>query len=746
MGATELLELARSGDFGKFETRCLELLETGQLELPQLVVPFEQWERRGEAQRLPTLAQMAVETAGAESHPKAALALMKVALVASPKNDALRAQAVELYRAVYGTQPGFELVLEASGLTGGRPVRMALKLLDICLTLKVGDTLISRMDDRVVEVTEIDRDNGLFTLRRDGRTTTLPAPEVVREYDRIAADDFRVVRQLHPDQLLQQIQNDPVAVVIGLIHAHGEMIDSDQLKADLVPRYIDPKAWSKWWTRARDHLKRSPHVIMEGRSPVMLSYSAAGRTLEQEIWDALEGQNEPVDWMTTIEGYLRETAARKEQPDAGLLQRFVAHVEKYYTTVVERRPAEALTCGLLLERLAEKGVPSAGTGEPRSVTVLRDAADPGLLLRGVPHDGLRELGLQSLQTTRPADWHEIAIAWLPTAPAGLLDKLTAGIVEAGHVAAVQRFVDAGLSDPPHHPELIYWLWKGPKVADALRLPSDDELFRLILDTLSGLGRTVTAAPEVVREFRQRAKAALALRSYARVAASVQRMSPEAAITVRRQLDRLEGLGENTPAKLLDLLRDVHPHLWAVKARRVEMWQDPDTIWTTSQGLQLRLAERDEVLNVKMPENARRIGEAAQLGDLSENSEYKFAIEERDLLRARLAQLNDDVTRARTLEPDAVPEDSVGIGSRVTLRDTSSGDERRMTFYGPFDTDVDRGIFSYQAPVSQRIMGTRVGDRVRFPLDGKEVEFEIVQIVNALRERRDAGMSSLAERR
>ena len=40
----------------------------------------------------------------------------------------------------------------------------------------------------------------------------------------------------------------------------------------------------------------------------------------------------------------------------------------------------------------------------------------------------------------------------------------------------------------------------------------------------------------------------------------------------------------------------------------------------------------------MRANAKAIGEAAAHGDLSENSEYRFALEERDLLRARLAQL------------------------------------------------------------------------------------------------------------
>jgi transcription elongation GreA/GreB family factor len=201
--------------------------------------------------------------------------------------------------------------------------------------------------------------------------------------------------------------------------------------------------------------------------------------------------------------------------------------------------------------------------------------------------------------------------------------------------------------------------------------------------------------------------------------------------MKRQIERLEGLGENARARLLDLLRDVHPQLWVVQRVQVAPWEDHETIWCTSAGLARRMAERDEILNIKLPENARRIGEAARHGDLSENSEYKFALEERDLLRARVARINDELSRARTLTPHDVPEDSVGIGSRVTLRDTRSGGERVMDFLGPFETDVDRGVFSYLAPFSQKLMGRRLGERVVITIDNTDTEYEIIGLACAV---------------
>ncbi|MEW6197552.1 MAG: GreA/GreB family elongation factor [Planctomycetota bacterium] len=731
MPGSELMELIRSGRNDDFELRCLELLEEGRLTLPALIAPVEELDRRGQSERLVALVDMVFQSVAPESDPPAGLALARLALAAAPQREDLRRRVLDLYRAVHGQSEGFELILQASGLAGGRPVRQALKLLDLGLALRSGDALISRTDGRVVEVVEIDRVRGLFTLRREGRTTTMPAGEVARDYDRVAADDFRVLRELRPEQLTQQVHDDPVAVVIGLIHAHGERIDADLLKQELVPRFLPAGEWSRWWTRTRGLLKRNPHVVVEGRSPVTLRYTAEALTLEDETWAVVERHKEPLEWLADLEAYLREKAEHKEAPSSELLRRFDDRLRRHAATVRPRRPAEALGTALVLHRLSRKGVALSEEARGLAESMLREADDPGRLLKELTEEGLRELGLEVLRTARPQDWLGYALGWLPTASATLLDALAAEAVAGGHTQAVQAFIDRGLSDPVHHPELLMWLWKGPSCTAALRLPSDEDLFRLILDTVSELGRSITASADAVREFRQRMRSALGHRDYAKAGACLSKLSAAAAITVRRQLQRIEGLGENVPARLLDLLRDVHPQLWAAPPRQVAPWEDRETLWCTPEGLHRRTAERDEVVNVKMPENAKRIGEAASHGDLSENSEYKFALEERDLLRARVAAINDELSRARTLSPYDVPTDYVGIGSRVTLRRLTDGQERVMTFLGPFETDVEQGIYSYLAPVSQKLMGARVGERVTLVVDGRETEFEVVALGNAL---------------
>ncbi len=731
MPASKLLQLVRENDLDSFETLCLEALEGGGLQLAELVPPFEELERHAQAARAATLGQMVLEHLDPQSDPGAALKIARIAVLGDPRNDELRERVVGLYRQVHGDKPGFDALLEMSGLTSGRPARNAIRLIDICLSLQPGDALISRTEEAVVEVLEVDIEHGLITLQHPRRPKTITPLELSREYERVAPDDFRVLRALKPDSLAELLQTDPVAVVIGLIHAHGEALSQDLLKSELVPKHLPAKDWSKWWNRARAKLRRCPHVIIEGRAPVRLRYTAEGWTLEDATWQTFESQGGPGEWLATLEGYLREKKKHKEEPGIGLLARCRAHLDQRQESIREPRPSEALACALVSERIDEI---AAGLGEdPKELTraILRDSTTLAKLIAGLEDDTLWNRALTALAAARPDDVALCTAKLVPVASAPLLDRLVTLACEGEAAELVQGHIDTALADPVDHPEIIYWLWKGPKAETALRLPPDDDLFALIVQTLSALGRTLNPDPLITKRFRGRVRTVLALRGYARAGACLQRVKPDRAITLRTQLERLEGLGNNARLKLLDLLRDVHPEIFVVHRRRHEPWEEPNVLWNTAAGIQKTTGRRDHLVNVTMRENAKRIGEAASHGDLSENSEYKFALEERDFLRARLAQMNRELSLASTLEEYQVPTDHVGVGSRVTLRDSSNNSAQVITFLGPFDADVEQGIYNYKAPVSQELMGLRVGDRKTLTMDDRECELEVVEIASGL---------------
>jgi transcription elongation factor GreA len=732
MPQTQLLDLIESGDFESFDNRCLELLQGGEIKAAELVKPFDALRAKGEDDRLKTLTPMVFESLQWEADPRGNIELLKAALGADPKNPQLRKHLIESYQRVYGDQEGYNEILTASGLEAGRAFRNASKVMEFGFELQIGDVLIGRLDDNAVEVAEIDRSNALFTLRRESRRITIPANELARDYDQVDNNDFRVLRQLYPDRLNELIESDPVAVVVGLIRANDGPIDQELLRDELVPRYMDSKSWSKWWTKTRTKLKRDRHILLEGRAPVVISYTKKGQTIEDEARAAFSAAKSAPLWLDTIDNYYKESEALKSEPDAALVAEFVAKLKSVIELARARRPLEALEAALVLIALNQRGVADTDDGQELAVELVKESADPFKLLSGLPSQALWSAAFPVIKTARPDEYATLMAKLIRTAPAALLDHMAEEAVAGEALNGVQKSIEKALDNPVEYPEMVYWMWKGPKPIEGLHFPADELLYEEIMDTLLALGRNLNPSADVMRVFRTRMRAALSLRDHGKVREVYQASEYSRGVTLKSQLRRLEGMGETIKVAMLNALRDVHPDLWAIApTRRLEAWENEDVIFATTAGIRRREAERDELLNVKMRENSKRIGDAAELGDLSENSEYKFALEERDMLRAQLAVMNNELSISEPIDPAGINTERVEIGTTVKLKHLASGNEREITLFGPFDSNVEQGIYNYKAPFAVKILGLTVGDKATLNLDNSDEEYEVVAIRNGL---------------
>lgn len=127
------------------------------------------------------------------------------------------------------------------------------------------------------------------------------------------------------------------------------------------------------------------------------------------------------------------------------------------------------------------------------------------------------------------------------------------------------------------------------------------------------------------------------------------------------------------------------------------------------------------------EIAQKIADARSHGDLRENADYDAAKEEQALLERRIAQLEDILSRARTVDPSTIDPQKVSILSRVTLRNIQNGMEMTYILVSPEESNIDENKISIYSPVGKALLGKRKGDRVKVRVPAGLVEFEIVDI-------------------
>lgn len=124
--------------------------------------------------------------------------------------------------------------------------------------------------------------------------------------------------------------------------------------------------------------------------------------------------------------------------------------------------------------------------------------------------------------------------------------------------------------------------------------------------------------------------------------------------------------------------------------------------------------------------SREIGEAAEKGDLRENADYHEAKKRQAEILRRIHELEDKLKKARLIDDLKVPDGEVQIGVKVTLLDKEEGDEMEWTLVGADEADPGAGKISVFAPLSQGILGKKVGDEVQVDLPAGPKRFKILK--------------------
>jgi transcription elongation GreA/GreB family factor len=727
MNTADWLHLVRQAEWATLDDRWMAAVEDPSTDREPLLVVLETLAKGGEGQRAATLAWMWLTTLRERSTPREVIELAREMIVHSSGSDQLRGQVAELYKEVYADRPGIETLIEASGLLGGKSPRRALRTLEVALQAAPGSCLISRTDDRPAEVVEADLARSRFVLRTGQGNVELDADQLAANYNPADPNDFRVLSELHPERFATLLADDPAGLIIGLLRARGGRLDADDLKYTLTPRYLPAEEWSKWWSKARTALKRHPNVRLEGRLPVVLVYDEAGCSLEDEIKGQWSRARTAEERIAVVDSYMRETKSRKTAPHVDMLAAWAQSLAKKAESH-RHHPAEAIRSALVVERLRQTGlVPAAGRSPVE--TLLAESKEPDKLLAEFATSDLMHLLIEPAKSALPDRWQDIFVQLLPSCPPDICDALAGQLLAVGARERLQEVIRQIPSQPLENLRAMAWLWRGPEQAEGLELPPRVELFGRMLTLLADLARKEDTPPETLKFARGVVRAALVVRKYAIFRETLTGLEPEMVQAIHRLVTRTPGLSGALVHDLRKIIHELYPTLF--EKARLEPWEDPNVLYSTEKGRAKAEEELNHIVNVKMAENARAIGAAAAHGDLSENSEYKFALEERDLLRARAANIQNDLSRARVIEPYIVPRDFVGVGSKVKVRSTDGQVEREMVFLGPWDADIEHHIYNYNAPMSQRMMGLQVGETVELNLDGTNREYRIESISSAV---------------
>lgn len=128
-----------------------------------------------------------------------------------------------------------------------------------------------------------------------------------------------------------------------------------------------------------------------------------------------------------------------------------------------------------------------------------------------------------------------------------------------------------------------------------------------------------------------------------------------------------------------------------------------------------------------PTIVAEIKRCMEMGDLSENAEYHAAKDAQKVIEAKIAELEDKMSRVLSVDTDKIPKDKVYLFAKVVVKDQSDGEEILFTIAPPDEADPDEDIISVKSPIGQALLGKKVGDVVDVEVPVGIIKYEIMSI-------------------
>ncbi len=148
---------------------------------------------------------------------------------------------------------------------------------------------------------------------------------------------------------------------------------------------------------------------------------------------------------------------------------------------------------------------------------------------------------------------------------------------------------------------------------------------------------------------------------------------------------------------------------------------------TIEGFKHLETELHRLKSEERPRIIQAIAEARAHGDLSENAEYHAAKEQQGLNEARVAELEDKLSRAEVIDPSKQSGETVKFGATVTLEDEDTGDNVRYMIVGETESNVRDGKISIGSPIARALIGKSKGEFVEVTTPKGARSYEILKI-------------------
>ncbi len=149
-------------------------------------------------------------------------------------------------------------------------------------------------------------------------------------------------------------------------------------------------------------------------------------------------------------------------------------------------------------------------------------------------------------------------------------------------------------------------------------------------------------------------------------------------------------------------------------------------YLTSEGEAKLRAELEDLRGSQRESISKRLREAIQMGDLSENADYHKAKEDQGFLEGRIQDLEYLLQNVVIIEEKSISKDIIEVGATVTVQEDGE-EEETYQIVGVKEADPKHGRISNESPLGSALIGHQIGEKVTTQTPGGSINFNILKI-------------------
>lgn len=621
----------------------------------------------------------------------------------------------------HGSDPKFQERLRLAGLRSMDNFQGAISKYDLLAHMAKGNTVFHTGGWGTGEIIEVSfvREHLVIEFENVGGRKDLSFSNAFKTLIPLRSSHFLARRFTNPDLLEQEGKKDPFGLIKLLLHDLGPKTAAE-IKDELCELVIPEKEWTKWWQGARAKLKKNPLIESPETVKEPFYLRKAELSPEERLTQTMKNKTDVSQIVQSSYAFVRDTpnALKNAETKQSLQDKLLLLSQDKEITQDQK-----LQIHLLLEQFFGYSASSKEISE-----IIQQEDNLTALTNSIDIAAFKKRALIAIKENRK-DWPSHFLNLLFTLPqAQLRDYL---LRELNAKEETRLILDKKLNDliahPARYPEIVVWYFQKILNDDEATLPHQHpkgriqffEAFFIVFNSLESLPSQ--------RDLLKKMYNMISNNRYALVRQLLQQTDLESAKELLLLASKCHSLTSHDMKILQSLTEVVHPSLASKQSKGEAREAEAEEIWTTEEGY-LKVQDKiRQIGTVEIVENAREIEAARALGDLRENSEFKFAQERRARLQSELKTLSSQLNRARIITPDDIHPHQVGIGCKVEMID-QKGKKIQYTILGPWDADPEKNILSLNSKLAQAMVGKKPGDSFQF----RDDKYQIVNLGSYLK--------------